>query len=173
MSDREKSDGRHRVAASSALLDRLPPQNLDAEKQVIGSAIVDPSCLPALEALLGSEDFHADAHRILFEQLCAMRRAKTNIQAETLLCSLQITGAMDATGGAAYVAEVVQSAADDPMPAAFIVQDKAIRRGLVRAAVEVLHGTYNAEDVLDIIAKLLAAGTDALHRVTQPRGNAN
>ncbi len=52
--------------ASSEILDRLPPQNLDAEKGVLGSLLLDPQLCDDVALLLRPDDFYADANQRLY-----------------------------------------------------------------------------------------------------------
>jgi len=64
--------GRATARVSSEILDRLPPHNLDAEKAVLGSVLLDPNLCDDVVVILRPDDFYADAHRKLYAHLVAM-----------------------------------------------------------------------------------------------------
>ena len=69
----ERTDAPHAPARLSAeLLDRLPPQNLEAEKAVLGSILLDPQMCDDVALLLRPDDFYADANQKLFGHVLAM-----------------------------------------------------------------------------------------------------
>ena len=54
---------------NSEILDRLPPQNLEAEKGVLGSILLDPLICDDIALLLRPGDFYADANQRSVSQL--------------------------------------------------------------------------------------------------------
>jgi len=50
-------------------MERLPPQNIEAEAAVLGSVLIDPQALTAVAEMLRPDDFYRDAHRLIF-QIC-------------------------------------------------------------------------------------------------------
>ncbi|MCE5303901.1 MAG: replicative DNA helicase [Planctomycetaceae bacterium] len=134
---------------SSEILDRLPPHNLDAERGVLGSLLLDPNLCDDIAMILRPEDFYADANQKLYAQLLAMRDEGKRIDATLLLERLQAGGDLEAVGGAAYLAEVVHSVpyAANAVYYAEIVQAKATLRSLIHASTEILRDAY--EPTLD------------------------
>ncbi|HEV7225191.1 MAG TPA: DnaB-like helicase N-terminal domain-containing protein, partial [Pirellulales bacterium] len=61
-----------RERATSEILDRLPPQNLDAERGVLGSLLLDPELCDEVALLLKPADFYSPHHQVLFNHLLAM-----------------------------------------------------------------------------------------------------
>ena len=134
---------------SSEILDRLPPQNLDAERSVLGSLILDPNFCDDVVLILRPDDFYADAHRKLFSHVVAMHDAGKRIDTTLLAERLKQAGEFEAIGGAAYIAEVVHSVAvaAHAVYYAQIVREKATLRALIHATTEILRDAY--DPVLD------------------------
>jgi replicative DNA helicase len=129
---------------SSEILDRLPPHNLEAERGVLGSLLLDPDLCDDVALLLRAEDFYADANQKIYAHLLAMHDAGNRIDATLLLERLRTAGDLEAIGGTAYLAEVVHSvpyAANAPYYAG-IVRDKATLRALIHASTEILRDAY-------------------------------
>ena len=53
--------------AMDDLLARQLPQAIEAEQAVIGSMLIDPSCIPEVIEMLRPEDFYAEENRRIFE----------------------------------------------------------------------------------------------------------
>jgi replicative DNA helicase len=134
---------------SSEILDRLPPHNLDAEKGVLGSLLLDPNLCDDVATILRPDDFYADANQKLFGHLLAMHDAGGRIDATLLMERLSTAGDLVAVGGAAYLAEVVHAVpyAANATYYAGIVRDKATLRALIHASTEILRDAY--EPTLD------------------------
>ena len=130
---------------SSEILDRLPPHNLEAEKAVLGSMLLDPNFCDDVALVVRPEDFYADAHRKLFAHMIAMRDEGQRIDVTLLTERLRQAGDFEAVGGAAGLAEVAQSVAV-PAHAVYygrIVRDKSTLRSLIHASSEILRDAYD------------------------------
>ena len=139
-------DGRHGTArVSSEILDRLPPQNLDAERGVLGSLLLDPVLCDEVALILRAEDFYADAHRKLYHHMITMHGEGGRLDATLLVERLRQAGDLEAVGGTAFLAEVLQAV---PVAAhatyyARIVRDKSTLRSLIHASTEILRDAYD------------------------------
>jgi replicative DNA helicase len=113
------------------VLDRLPPQNLEAEKALLGSIMLDPRVFDDVAAIVRRQDFYAHAHQLLFGHLVAMRREDIPIGDIALLVErLKQHGDFEAVGERVYLAEVAQSVptAANATYYANIVRDKSQNR---------------------------------------------
>ena len=78
--------------AMDDLLARQMPQAVVAEQAVIGSMLIDPSCIPEVIELLRPEDFYAEENRRIFETIFSMFTDSLRIDAVTVLNELKING---------------------------------------------------------------------------------
>jgi len=136
--------GRTPARVSSEILDRLPPQNLDAEKGVLGSLLLDPNLCDDVALILRADDFYADANQKLYARILAMHDEGSRIDATLLVERLTQAGDLEAVGGPAYLAEVLHSVpyAANAVYYAEIVRDKATLRALIHASTEILRDAY-------------------------------
>src|SRR6202171_5007432 len=122
-------------------LEKPLPNNLDAERSVLGAILLDNNALnPAVEHLR-PEDFFLDQHRRVFTQMIALGESQQAIDLVTLTEELHRRGDLDASGGAPYLASL-----GDGMPRvsnvehyARIVKEKAMLRNLI-------HATHNIQE---------------------------
>ncbi len=133
------------TGVSSEILDRLPPQNLEAEAGVLGSILLDPRLCDDVVMLLRSEDFYADANRKLFGHIVEMHDEGKRIDTTLLVERLKKEGDFESIGGGAYLAEVMNSVAvaAHAVYYAEIVRDKATLRSLIHASTEILRDAYD------------------------------
>ncbi len=126
-------------------MDRLPPQDLDAEKGVLGSILLDPRVCDDVALLIRPDDFYADANRKLYGHLLALHEDGKRIDALLLTARLKEAADLEAIGGVAYIAEVAQSAphAANASHYAGIVRQKATMRALIHAGNDILATAYN------------------------------
>ncbi len=138
----------------SEILDRLPPQSLDSERGVIGSLLLDPRLCDEIAPLLSPEDFYADANRKLYGCIMQMHADRSQVDIALLVDRLKREGEFAAVGGAAYLAEVMNSVAvaAHAVHYAKIVREKARRCRVIHAATEMLRDAYDEsapiEDVI-------------------------
>ena len=106
----QRTDRAHEPArVSSEILDRLPPQSLEAEKAVLGSLLLDPLLCDDVALILRADDFYADANQKLYRNLLALNDEGKRIDVTLLVERLKHAGEFEAIGGAAYLAEIAQS----------------------------------------------------------------
>lgn len=138
----------HRPAerpAPSSFLDRQMPQNMDAEKSVLGSILLLPEVFDEVALILRASDFYSDANRTIYEHLLAMHDGGKSIDPMLLVESLRRAEAYESIGGAAYLAEIGQMV---PTAAhaeyyARIVAEKAVLRSLIHAGTDIVHDAYD------------------------------
>src|SRR5262245_14545367 len=138
---------------ADATLERPLPQNLDAERSILGAILLDNHALNAAIESLKPEDFFLEQHRRVFNQMIALGESQQAIDLVTLTESLHRTGELEASGGAPYLASLA-----DGMPRvsniehyAHIVKEKAILRNLIRTTHDIQQRAFEGEDGADAI----------------------
>ncbi|NMB74162.1 MAG: replicative DNA helicase [Myxococcales bacterium] len=135
---------------------RLPPQNLDAERSILGGVLLNNAAMDQILDLVEEEDFYRDAHRRIFAAMREMSSRGEAIDYLTLENQLKGQGVLDEVGGTAYLAALT-----DAVPAtanivhyARIVRDKAVARRLIQASSEILQsGFESGEDLDEVIGR--------------------
>src|SRR5258708_32229050 len=87
---------------SDSTLEKPLPNNLDAERSVLGAVILDNHALNAAIENLRPEDFFLDQHRRVYTQMIALGESQQAIDLVTLTEELHRRGELDAAGGATY-----------------------------------------------------------------------
>ncbi|RMH06711.1 MAG: replicative DNA helicase [Nitrospirae bacterium] len=132
---------------------RLPPQNLEAEQCVLGAILLDNAALSKALELVTEEDFYRGAHRMIYQAMLELSERGEVVDQITLTDYLKSKGQLDSVGGAAYLAELVQA-----VPSAAniryhckIIREKALLRGLIRTATEVVSRGYEERGETDAL----------------------
>lgn len=134
---------------------RVPPQNLEAEQSVLGAILLDNASIAKAMEALSEEDFYRTAHRRIYLGMLELSEQGEVIDQITLTERLQTNGALEAVGGAAYLAELVQSipTAANMRYHCKVVRDKALLRGLIATSTDVItrgyDGTASVDELLD------------------------
>lgn len=134
--------------------DRVPPNNIEAEKAVLGAMMIKGDSVAEAVELLHAEDFYREAHRMVYRAMEELFTAREPIDFITLTEALRKREELDAVGGITFVSELanaVPTAANIAYHAK-IVREKAWLRRLIDAAAEISGKAYeDADDVEDIM----------------------
>jgi len=152
----DKASGRSSSAKATAdkpegLLDRIPPQNLEAEQSTIGSMMIDRGALLKGIEIVRPEDFYRDAHQTIFEALIALADKSEPVDIVTVQEELRAKGALDRIGGTEYLATLIDST---PTAAnleyyAHIVTEKSLLRQVCVHAHDLIQRAHGPVENLD------------------------
>jgi DNA-binding transcriptional ArsR family regulator len=126
------------------------PQNLEAERSVLGAILLDSSWNALRDALkvVSSADFFSKTHQCIFRRMLALAEKETPIDLVTLNESLYRDGQLEEAGGAAYLASL-----PDGMPRisniahyAQIVKNLSVRRSVIHAAAAIQDRAWEGEE---------------------------
>ncbi|MDO5114969.1 MAG: replicative DNA helicase [Synergistaceae bacterium] len=114
-------------------VDRIPPFNLEAERSVLGSCLLDSDALNAVIEGLKAEDFYDPRHRRAFEVMAAMSEKNLAVDALTFRDEIKKLGFEERLGGLSFITsltEAVTTTANIEYHVG-IVRDKAVHRALI------------------------------------------
>jgi replicative DNA helicase len=143
------------MAQLSPVLDRIPPQALDAEQAVLGCMMIDGtrSAVEIVRDILRPGDYYREAHRRIFEAICSLDDRDEPVDILTVAGELERMGLLDMAGGRAYL-----TACMDLVPAitraeayARRVQSAAILRRLIDAGGQIIGLAYEQAQPVDEI----------------------
>lgn len=137
--------GSHGRADSAHLADRLPPQNLDAERSVLGGILLDNDILHDIVSFLTPDDFYRDAHQLIYRSIREMYDEGKAIDAVTLADELDRKGQLEQVGGDDGLSEIANSVphAANARFHAEIVRQKSVSRQLIQSATEIIRDGYS------------------------------
>lgn len=139
---------------NSVLTDHTPPQNLEAEKAVLGAIFLSTDALVDALEYLTPEDFYRREHQIIFQSMMDLNDRDEAIDVVTITDRLTAKNELDDVGGVTYIAELagaVPTAANATYYAK-IVQEKAILRRLIQTATNIATQGYQQDgDVSDLL----------------------
>ncbi len=137
------------------IFDRVPPQNIEAEKCVLGSIFLDNNALLKVVDLLKPEDFYRSAHGAIYRTMLELFNHNEPIDLVTVHDALRDKDLLEQVGGAAYLAELAHfvPTAANVVYYAHIVREKSILRQLIAISTEIAsrcyEGTEPVEDLLE------------------------
>ena len=135
---------------------RVPPQDVVAEKSLLGAIMIDENILPEVMTLVRAADFYEERHRTIFEAMANLYDAHKPIDLLTLTNELKSLKKLKEIGGAAYLTELSNfvPAASHAKAYAEIVENTATRRRLIKAGTEIANKAYGDDaEVDDLVGK--------------------
>lgn len=137
----------------NAPLEKLPPQNPEAERSVLGAMLLDRNAVISATEFLQPEDFYRQAHRVLFETMARLADRLEPVDTVTVVEELDRAGVLEEVGGLSYItalAEAVPTAANAEYYAG-IVEQKSLLRKLVAAAAGISREVYEGSEEPDVL----------------------
>lgn len=129
-------------------MDRIPPQNIDAEQSVLGAILLDREAIYKAMRVLQPGDFYRESHRIIYETMLFLNEAGSPVDLITLSDQLRQQGDLEKVGGVAAVAmlaEMVPTAANVEYYAR-IVEEKSLLRTLINLSTRIAGMGYEEHE---------------------------
>lgn len=152
--------------ATDISLEKVPPQNLEAEAAVLGSMLIAEDAIAVAIESLESSSFYKDIHKKIFEAMLNLYNANKAVDLITLTDELKRNVLLEEIGGVSFLtalANAVPTAANINHYVN-IVKEKSILRTLINNSTRILSLCYesegNVDEVVDEAEKLVFEVTD-------------
>ncbi|GHP13975.1 replicative DNA helicase [Lentilactobacillus fungorum] len=144
-------------------VNELPPQNIDAEKAVLGAIFLSTDALIEAMEYLEPDDFYKRAHQIIFQDMVELNDRDQAVDVVTITNLLTEQNNLDDVGGMEYIADLAGSVPTAANVAYYakIVKDKSLLRRLIQTATNIVTNSYNTDD--DITTVLDDAERDIMN----------
>ncbi|MFO1020722.1 MAG: replicative DNA helicase [Planctomycetales bacterium] len=160
-----------RTSKTSPVFDKLPPQDLDAERSLLGSILLVNDVIDEVSDVIIADSFYLDAHQKIYQGILQLHEAGIRgIDAVTLSNELEKRGVLEEIGGDEYLIKVLESVphAAHAKYYATIIRDKAIQRNLIYACTEILKESY--EDTLET-PEILQRAESSIFQILEQQEN--
>ena len=141
------------MATETLTKERTLPHNNEAERTVLGAVLVDNAAFNSAAEVLARDDFYREAHRRIFDAMAGLAERSQPIDLVTLKDELTRGQALEAVGGATYLASLV-----DGIPRIVnveqwsrIIKEKAVLRNLIHASNRIVQSCYEGEDEAGVL----------------------
>lgn len=128
--------------------DQTPPQNIEAEKSILGSVLFSGNALVEAMEYVTAQDFYRRSHQIIFQKMVDLNDRDINIDVVTLSDELRNSDQLEDVGGISYLAELAEAVptAANVVYYAKIVQEKSLLRRLIKTATDIVTRSYSGDD---------------------------
>ncbi len=137
------------------MIERIPPHNEEAERSVLGAAMLNKEVLFDILEEVREDDFYNESHKEIFRAIWELYRKNSAVDMLTVCEELKSRQSLDMVGGRAYIATLT---AEVPATAngreyAKIIAEKAVMRQMIRTAEDITEKGYQskmaAREILD------------------------
>ncbi len=129
-------------------MEKLLPQNIEAECGVLGSIIIDPDAIVQVADFLYAEDFYRDAHRTIYEVIMQLYEQREPADFITICDELERRNRLEEVGGPAYITSLINQVPTSGNVEYYgrIVERSAVLRRLIHAAGQIAAVAYEEVD---------------------------
>jgi replicative DNA helicase len=127
---------------------KVPPQNLDAEKSLLGAVLIDEETLADISEHVKPKDFYDKRHATIFGGMTRLYERHKPVDLLTLSDELKKKDELDLIGGSAYLTELTNYVPTAAHAAAYaeMVALKAVRRRLIKASSTITELGYDEDN---------------------------
>jgi replicative DNA helicase len=147
--------------------ERTPPNDLAAEQSVLGACLLNAAACRAVLDILDPDAFYKPGHTAIFHGIGRMYAAGQAVDPITLAKHLADSGDLMRAGGAAYLHHLVNQVptAANADYYAEIIQDRYLRRELIRLGTDVVRMGYATDDPsADLVERTVAMARELRDR---------
>jgi replicative DNA helicase len=140
------------VATIDTTIGRMPA-NVEAERSILGSILLDNHAFNDAAEHLKPEDFSLDSHRRIYSRMMELSESSRPIDIITLVEELEQKKDLLAVGDVGYISGLLDGVPDRPSIEHYvrIVRDKSILRGLINVAQSAIAKASEQADPADDI----------------------
>ena len=139
------------MQGNGPFVDRIPPQDLEAEKALLGSIMLRPDVVFDVLDSVNPDSFYSERHKVIFKAMLDLASKREPIDLLTVTTKLREQKELEGIGGTPYVSELLNTvpSATNVDYYAEIVRKKAILRNLINASHHIGELAYSEEKELE------------------------
>ena len=127
---------------------RIPPQNIEGEKALLGSIMISPETIYDVSDIVSGHSFYSNKHRVIFQAMMDVHSKNDPIDLLSVSSRLSEKKQLEQVGGRAYLTDIVSSvpSASNARNYATMIQKKYVLRTLIEASEFIGDLGFNEED---------------------------
>ncbi len=127
------------MSAKKTIEARIPPQNIDAEKSLLGAVLINEDVLADVTEFVTARDFYDRRHATIYEAMHRLYEHRKPVDLLTLTDELKKKKQLEEVGGTAYLTDLTNYVPTAAHAATYaeMVSQKAIRRRLIKASADI------------------------------------
>lgn len=136
---------------------KLPPQDIEAERSVLGALMLDKNAIIQVADLINADDFYSPAHGKIFEAIIELFERNEPIDVLSVTNKLKEKNLLKEIGGSSYLTDLINGVPSAAHIAYYakLVKHKKVFRELIGTSAEITEKAFDAgedaEELLDEI----------------------
>jgi replicative DNA helicase len=134
--------------------ERVPPQDVEVERSVLGAMMLEPEALDRGLELLSENEFYRENHRMIFSAMKELVEKSSPADLITIAAELDAVGNLQKIGGRSYLSSLMSSVvtAGNLDYHTDIIRQKSVLRSLIHAGSDIVSRAYNeSQDVSELL----------------------
>ncbi|MFP4461167.1 MAG: replicative DNA helicase [Thermotogota bacterium] len=134
-------------------INRIPPNDSEAERAVLGSILLDPEIAGDVFEILRHEDFYNHAHKMIYSSMELLYDDAEAIDPLTVSDLLRKQKQLEKIGGELVIAQLADSVPTSAhaIHYAKVVREKSILRNLINSGSKIVESAFSLDDVDNIL----------------------
>jgi len=135
------------------LIEKVPPQNNEAEAAVLGSMLIDKDAISHVIESLNEKAFYSEANKSIFQAIVKLYDNNEAVDIVTLIEELKKRDALDKSGGPAYITELANTIPTSANISHYakIVREKHLLRRLIDTATQIVTESFDPSGEVDAL----------------------
>ena len=140
--------------------ERIPPHNEEAERCVLGAAMLSKDAMFDVIEEVKADDFYNENHKEIFNAIMDLYRDNKPVDMLTVCEELKTKKALEMVGGRAYIAALTTGVPSTTNAGEYakIVSEKASLRALIATAEDIMNKGYEGKDDTQDILNFAESG---------------
>ncbi len=133
---------------------KIPPQEVELEKAIIGTMLIDKKGLIEAIEILNSDVFYKKSHQLIFQAIKDLYLESDSVDLLTVSNKLKKEGKLEEIGGELYLIQLTQAVASSAhiQHHSLIILEKFIKRNLIKNSSEIIEKAYKIDaDVFETL----------------------
>jgi len=137
----------------------IPPQNIEAEQAVLGTLLIKPKSVYQAMALICSDDFYKDSHKLIFGAITSLSAKGVNPDLVSVADFLSTNSDLNKVGGPTYLASLTEyvQITGRIKNHCRIISDKAKARRFISIAQDLQSSCYEGKESISDITNRLSS----------------
>ena len=148
-------------------LDKLPPQNIEAEESLISALMLYPEHIDECAGILDHTDFYNAANSNIFRAIRFLNNKNETVDLISISEILKKKDLLNESGGTSNLVKIVENIpmTTDPVNTARIIKEKSILRQLIKASSKIIQRSYQDSEDINLTldesqASIMSIGSD-------------
>lgn len=124
---------------------RIAPQDIEAEKSLLGAILISEESLPDVTEIVKPDDFYDESHRLIYAAMWNLYERHKPVDLLTVTAELRTKKELKKVGGSTYLSELTNYVPTAAHAKAYaeLVAKAAVRRRLIAAAADITEKAYD------------------------------